>query len=92
MIDYNKPYGIISGLPGVHFEQDGKLYDNKGREIGGEKEEKVLVYPPAAEDGFKKREIINALEYLGLRHGKDFFKQYRIEKLLSILLKATELD
>jgi hypothetical protein len=88
-MDFSKPYGLVYGIPGIHYEQDGVGYNNKGYRPG-EKEE--VVYPPAADDGFTKKEIIDALEYLGLRNRKDFFSTYRREKLLAILLKATPVD
>lgn len=33
MLDKSRSYGVVYGLPGVAFEQDGKEYDPQGNPI-----------------------------------------------------------
>ena len=39
MLDKSRSFGIVYGLPGVAFEQDGKQYDPQGRELVSHEEQ-----------------------------------------------------
>jgi hypothetical protein len=91
----------VYGLPGVHFEQDGKGYDGKGNPV--KKEPDVVVEPtPAPEpepvveateektglEDLTRVQIMAALEELGVEYNK----RGKRDDLLALLEMATSAD
>ena len=55
-LDRKKPFGeILGNHKGARFEQDGKLFDHEGKEVGGSKPEPVPNPEPPAKAAKTKR-------------------------------------
>ena len=100
MIDFSRPYGQVYGMPGVGFVQDGIKYKANGQPVDEPKAEVAEVKNPEPHqihepepepdifDTVTKREIMDALKYIGSKADP----RMKREVLLNQLIQETELD